>query len=138
MTPDIAQQRYVAKLIEPVGIVDHYCIARPVTELDEFGEDRADSRHVTGDRGVVEQLARLVLAGGIPNPRGAAAHQHNRLVPALLEQPQQHDADQAADVQTVSCTVIADIAGDAAAAEPLVERLEIGTLMNKAAFDSGR
>ena len=138
MASDITQQRYVVELVEPVGVVDHYCIARAVTELDELGEDHADARHIAGDLGVVEQLARLVLAGGIADPRGATAHQHDRLVPAFLEQPQQHDADQAADVQTVRRAIVADITGDAPVAEALIERLEIGALMDEAAFDRSR
>jgi hypothetical protein len=41
-------------------------------------------------------------------------------------------------MQTVGGAVIPDIAGDAALAEPLVERVEIGALMDKAAFAGGR
>jgi len=65
-------------------------------------------------------------------------HQHDRLVSAFLEQPQQHDADEAADVQAVCGTVVADVTGYASAAESLIERLEIGALMDEAAFDCGR
>jgi len=36
-------------------------VARSVAKLDKLGEDRADSRHVAGDFGIVEQPARLVL-----------------------------------------------------------------------------
>src|SRR6516162_10415141 len=138
MTPDLAQQRDVAKLVEPIGIVDHNGVARPVAEFDELGEDRADSGHVAGDLGVVEQLPRFVLAGGIADPCRAAAYQHDRLVSAFLEQPQQHDANKVADVQTIRCAVIAKISDDLPAAEALVKRLEIGALMDKAAFYRGR
>ena len=82
MAPDIAQQRDVAQLVEPVGIVDHDGVARAVAEVEEFREDRADACHVAGDLGIVEQRPRLVLAGRIADPRRAAAHQHDRLVPA--------------------------------------------------------
>ena len=40
-------------------------------------------------------------------------------------------------MQTVRGTIIADKGGDAPAAQPLVERLEIGALMHEAAFDRG-
>ena len=88
MTPDIAQQWDVMQLIEPIGIVDHGGIARSVAEVDELGEDRANSRHVAGDFGIVEQPPRLVLAGGIADARRSATHQHDRLVPAPLKQAQ--------------------------------------------------
>ena len=65
-------------------------------------------------------------------------HQHNRLVPAFLVQAQQHDPHQVADMQAVCRAVVADIADDASVAEPLVERLEIGALMDKAAIGRGR
>ena len=114
MTPDIAQQRDVAQLVEPIGIVDHDGVVRPVAELQELREDRADARHIAGDFGIVEQLSRLVLARRVADPRRAAAHQHDRLVPAALEEAQQHDRHQAADMQTVRRAVIADIGYNAA------------------------
>ena len=58
-----------------------------------------------------EQLAALVAAGRIADLGGAAAHQHDRLVAGLLEAAQQHDLDQAADVQRWRGGVEADIAG---------------------------
>ena len=60
---------------------------------------------------VVEQLARLVLEARIADLAGAAAHQHDRLVPGLLQPAQQHDLDQAADVERRRGRIEADIAG---------------------------
>ena len=40
---------------------------------------------------VGQQLARLVLAGGVADPRRAAAHQHDGPVAVLLQQAQDHD-----------------------------------------------
>ena len=60
----------------------------------------------------VEQLARLVLEARIADLGGAAAHQHDRLVPGLLEPAQHHDLDEAADVERGRGRVEADIAGD--------------------------
>src|SRR6516225_3320981 len=68
MTPDLAQQRNIAEFVEPIGILDHNGVVRAVAEIDELGEDRADSCHVAGDLRIVEQLPRLVLAGGIADP----------------------------------------------------------------------
>ena len=58
-----------------------------------------------------EQLAALVLAGRIADLGGAAAHQHDRLVPGLLEPAQHHDLDEAADMERRRGRVEADIAG---------------------------
>ena len=58
-----------------------------------------------------EQLAALVLAGRIADLGGAAAHQHDRLVPGLLQPPQHHDLDEAADMERRRGRVEADIAG---------------------------
>ena len=41
-------------------------------------------------------------------------------------------------MQTVRRAVVADIGGEPPAAEPLIERLEIGALMDEAAFGRGR
>ena len=137
MPADVAQQRDVAQFVEPIGVVDHDGVGRTVAEIDEFGEDRADARHVAGDLGIVEQRPRLIPERGVADPRRAAAHQHDRLVPVLLQQPQQHDRQQAADMQTVGGTIVADIGGDAAGAHAVVERAEIGALMDEAAFERG-
>ncbi len=134
MPTDIAQQRNVAEFVEPVGVVDHHRIARTVAELQEFHENLADAGHIVGDLGIVEELAGFVLAGRIADPRRPAAHQDDRLVPAALKQPQQHDADEAADMEAVRRAVKAVIGYNRAGAEPLVERLDVGTLMDEAAL----
>ena len=60
---------------------------------------------------VGEQLAALVLARGIADLGRPAAHQHDRLVPGLLQAAQQHDLHQVADVERGRGRVEADIAG---------------------------
>ena len=87
--------------------------------------------------GIVEQLARLVLAGRVADLRRAAAHQHDRLVAGLLEQAQQHDRQQIADMQAVGGAIIADIGGQRPGREPRVEPGEIGALMDVAALGGG-
>jgi hypothetical protein len=59
---------------------------------------------------VGQHLAALVAPGGIADPRGAAAHHHDRLVPGLLQAAQHHDLHQAADMQRGRGGVEADIA----------------------------
>ena len=66
MASDITQQRYVAELVEPVGVVDHYRIARAVTELDEPGEDHADARHIAGDSASSSSWRATSLPEGSP------------------------------------------------------------------------
>ena len=96
--------------------------ARPSPNFEELVEDAADAGHVGGDLGVGQQLAALVLARGIADPGGAAAHQHDRPVAGLLQQAQQHDLQQAADMQAVGGAVEADIGGHRPGREPRVER----------------
>ena len=61
---------------------------------------------------MAEQLAAFVLADGIADLGRPAAHQHDRLVPGLLQPPQHHDLDQAADMERRRGRVEADIARD--------------------------
>ena len=92
---------------------------------------------LVGDFGVGEQLARLIPAGGIADPRRSAAHQHDRPVAGLLQPAQQHDRDQAADVQAGRSAVEADVGGDRPLAGQRVERFEVGALVQVAALDEG-
>ena len=57
-------------------------------------------------------------AGGIADLGGAAAHEHDRAVAGALQQPQQHDLHEAADMQAVGGGVEADIGGDDLARAP--------------------
>ena len=98
-TPDVAQELDVAERVEPVGVVDHHRVGRPVAEGQEPLEHAADAGDVGVDLVVGEQRAALVLAGGIADLGRAAAHQHDRLVPGLLQPAQHHDLHQAAHVQ---------------------------------------
>ena len=47
----------------------------------------------------LSSLPAFVLAGGIADLGRPAAHQHDRLVPGLLQAAQHHDLHQAADVE---------------------------------------
>ncbi len=146
MPADVAQQRDVAQFVEPIGVVDHdrgagdrstgTVIARGA-EIEEIGEDPADPRHVAGNLLVAQQLAGLIAPGWVADPRGAAAHQDDRLMAGPLKEAQQHDRHQMADMQTVGGTVVADIGGDRAGGEARVERLQIGALVDEAALGGG-
>ncbi len=109
-----------------------------VAEVEKPVEDPADAGKVPADFGVVEQWARVILARRIADLGGAAAHQYDRPVPASLQKAQQHDRQQAADMQRIGRAIVADIGGHCAAAEACVERIEVGALMHEAALDGGR
>ena len=131
---DVAQQRDVEQLVEPVGVVGHHRAGRAVAERQVVGEARLDAGHVGVDLLVGEQLARLVAARGIADLGRAAAHQRDRLVPGLLPPAQQHDLQQMADVQRVGRAVEADVGGADAARQHFVQASGIAALMHHAAL----
>ena len=114
MASVVAQEIDVVELVEPIGIVDHERVARrsspKLTNLPNTDSMPAILAAISAS---VEQLARLVLAGRIADLGGAAADQHDRLVPGLLQLAQHHDPEQIADMQARRGAVEADIAGDA-------------------------
>ena len=81
-----------------------------------------------------EQLAALVLARGIADLGRPAAHQHDRLVPGLLQPAQHHDLHQAADVQARRGRVEADVGGDDLLLRQRIERRGVGRLVDVAAL----
>jgi hypothetical protein len=59
-------------------------------------------------------------------------------VPTFLEEPKQHDRDEAADMQTVCSAIIADIGDKPSGGQPLVERRLIGALVDETALARSR
>jgi len=133
MRPDLAQEGDIVERVEPVGIVGHDRVGRAVAEVEKPLEHAADRGDVGGDVLVGEQLAALVAAGRIADLGGAAAHQHDRPVPRLLEPTQHHDLHQGADMERRRGRVEADIAGHDLLRSERVERGGIGHLMDIAA-----
>ena len=133
MAAVVAQEIDVVELVEPVGVVDENGVIVALTEAHEFAEHQLDAADIGGDLCVGEKLARLVLAGGIADLGGAAADQHDRPVPGLLQFAQHHDAEQIADMEARRRAVEADIAGDGFGAGEPVERCFVGHLVNVAA-----
>ncbi len=134
MSADIAQQWDVAERAEPVVVVGNQRVGGAVAEAQEWVEAAADAGHVGGDLLVGEELAGFVLAGRVTDTGGSAAHQHQRPMAVALQQAQDHDLHQAADMQTVGGAVEADIRGDGTGAEGRVESLGIGALEYEAAL----
>ena len=129
---DIAQERDVGELVEPVGVVHQDGAA--ILEADQVVEAAADLGDVLLDGGVVQQRARLVAERWVADLGGAAAHQHDRAVPGLLHAPQHHDRHQVADVQRVRRRVVADVGHQRLLGGQRVERRQVGRLVDVAAL----
>jgi len=129
----VAQELHVAELAQPRVVVDHDGVGRPVAEGQELGEHLLDAGDVGRDVGVAQQLAALVLAGGVADLGRAAAHQDDRLVAGLLQAAQHHDLDQRTDVQRRGGGVEADVGGDDPAGGRRVQFLRMGDLVDVAA-----
>src|SRR3546814_17544270 len=99
MLADRAQAVDVFERVGPWAIVEHLRIRWPVAEGQEPFEDALDRGDIGLDAVLREQLAGLVLEARVADLAGAAAHQDDRLVPCLLAPAQQHDLDEAADVE---------------------------------------
>ena len=134
MRADLLQHLDIAQFAEPVLIIDHDRIGRSVAERQQAFEDGANPSDIVRDGLVGQHLAALVAPRGIADPRGPAAHQHNRLVARLLQPPEHHDLDQAADMQRGRGCVEADIARDDLRRGELVEAFGVGKLVDVAAL----
>ena len=149
MAAVVAQERNVAKLVQPVGIVDQQrlvaCRTGPASmvgpgsqaslaELEKALERAPDPGAVDGQRRVVEELAALVLARRVADLGRAAADQRDRAVAGALHPAQHHDADEVADVQAVGGAVEADVGGQPLPRRERVDRVEIGRLVDEAAL----
>ena len=134
----IAQERHQLQPRQPIIIVDHHRIGRPIAKAQEPLENPLDAGQIGIDLLIPQQLPRLILARRITNLGRPAAHQHDRLVPRLLQMPQHHDRNQIADVQAERRAIKADIGRDRALARRAIQRRRIGDLMNKPArFETG-
>src|SRR5215212_5141933 len=133
MPADIAEHLDPVELGQPFGIVQHDRVGRAGAKAQHLGEHAADTRFIGLDLLDRTQGAGFVLAGGIADHGGAATHQCDRLVAALLQTRQHHHAEEVADVQRRGCAIVADIAVCLTFRGERVEAFEIRTLMNKAA-----
>ena len=70
----LAQERDVAKIVQPLGVVDHDGIRGAVAEGQEGREDLFDGGHVGGDLVVTQHLAGLVLSRWVADLGCSAAH----------------------------------------------------------------
>ena len=134
MRPDLLQHLDIAKPAQPVVIVDHHRIGRPVAENEQALEHRPDPGDILVDRGIGQHLAAFVAPRGVADPRGPAAHQHDRLVPCLLQPPQHHDLHEAADMERRRGGIETDIARHDLLGGERIEALGVGDLVDIAAL----
>ena len=134
MPADVAQEIDVVERGEPFGIVDHQAVGAALAEADEAGEGLHDRALVGLDLLDGEDLAGLVAPRRVADPRGAAAHQRDRLAAELLQPVQHHDGDEAADMERGGGAIITDIGHHLAAAGLGVEAIRVGALVDVAAL----
>ena len=133
MPADVAQHLDPVEFGQPFRIVQHDRVARAGAIAQHLGEHATDAGLVGFDLLDGAQRARFVLAGGIADHGGAAAHQGDRLVAALLQPIQHHHGEEVADVQRRRA-IIADIGRGLTFRSKRVEALEIGTLVDETTF----
>ena len=132
---DGAQELDVPEFAEPVLIVNHDRICRPVAEGEKPLEDAPDAGGVRGDRRIVQQPSGFVLARGIADAGRAAADQHDRPMAGPLKMPEEHDLQEAAYVEAGRRTVEADVGADRRlVGQQTVEVGEVGALVHVAPF----
>ncbi len=137
MAADVAQEGDIAEAVEPIGVVGLDRVALALAEGEEAIEGAADAAHIGGDGGLIEQAPRLVAPRRVADLGRAAAHQHDRPVPGLLQPAQRHDLHEVADMEAVGGAVEADIGRDPPRRRERVQGIEIGALMEKAARNEG-
>ena len=131
MFADVAQKVDVVELVQPIGVVGQNRvrlagIAAGALEFQEFGKNRTDTREILFDDVVGEDAPALILAGGVADPGGAAAHQCDRLVPGLLQPIQHHDRQQRADMQRGGRAVETDIGRNGPGLGARVQHVRLG------------
>ncbi len=131
---DVAQEGDVVEPRQPLGVVDHRRVGLARAEGEELGERLLHSGLVALDILERQDLARLVLAGGIADLRRAAAHQHDGLAAGLLQPVQHHDGDEAADMQRGRRTIVPDIGDKLAFGGQLVEAGRVRALVDEPAL----
>ena len=134
MPADLAQERDIFELAQPFVIVDQHRVARPVAKGQEPLEHPPDRGDIRRDVVRRQHLARFVLARRIADLGRPPAHQHDRLVPRLLQPPQHHDLHQAPDMEARRGRIEPDIARNHLTPRQRVKRGGIGHLVNIAAL----
>ena len=109
MPADVAQHLDPVQFGQPFGIVGHDRVGLPSPKRRKLANTCLMPSLLRSMSSIEQDLARLVLAGGIADPGGAAAHQRDRLVAGLLQPVQAHDLHHGADMQRRRGAVETDI-----------------------------
>ncbi len=110
MPANIAQHLDPVEFCQPLGVVGHDRVMLGSAELQKAREHLLDAVLVALDLMDRKDFPRFILAGGIADAGGAAAHQRDRLVAGLLQPVEAHDLHHGADVKRGRGAVEADIA----------------------------
>ena len=136
VTADIAEKLDVVEPAQPVAVVEEERVVLlagvPVEERPELAKDRLA---VGGDLLRGEDLAHLGLARGIADHRRAAPEDRDRSVTVLLQEAHRHQLDERARVQRRGGRVEADVEGDHAGRQGVVDGLDVRDLLEIAALD---
>ena len=131
MPADVPQEFQVVKGPQPVGVVEHQ---RPaLREIEQFGHLLLQPGQIGVDLLHAQQLAHLVLVGGIANHAGPPTYDGDGPVAMPLNVGQGHDRHQMAHVKAVGAGIKADVAGDGLF-DHGADALCIGRLFDKASF----
>ncbi len=130
----VAQELDVVERRQPLGVVEHDGVGAALAEFEEAREHALDGVLVGLDGLDRKDAPRLVLAGGIADARGAAAHQRDRLAARLLQPVQHHDRDQVPHMQGRRSAVVADIGDHLALRRQGIEPREVGALVDEPAL----
>ena len=103
-------------------------------ELEEFVDLAEEELGVRVDLLVADDLPHRGLARGIADARRAAAHEHDDLVPGLVEVAHREIGDHVADMERGARRIAAFVEGDRALVHRLGQALDIGALLDEASF----
>src|SRR5262245_20180901 len=134
MSPHIAQELDIVERCQPLGVVEHQGRGLALAEPQEASEHALDRLLVALDGLDGKDAPGLVLAGRVADPRGAAAHERDRLAARALQPSEHHDGNEMPNVQGWRRAVVADVADHFAVTPQTVEAGKIGTLVDIAAL----
>ena len=127
---NIAQERNIFQRIKPIGIVDHHRVRGAIAKGQKAFKHCPDAGDIGVDVIIGQQFPAFILARGIADLGGAAAHHHNRFMPRLLQPAQHHDLHHRTDMERGRGRIKPDIAGHDAAPRQRIKRACVSDLMD--------
>ena len=131
MPPDVSEERDIAELQEPIGVVDDPGAVEIPREL------LTDAGQIALDLGQRQHRALRGAIGRVADHARPAAGDRDRAVAGTLEVGECHDADQAAGVQAGGCRVEALVQRQRAGVERATQGRLIRDLGQEAALAQG-